>query len=137
MQRIYHRYEVWEDYQNGMYSESRDNRDYRVKQAASILGNSELCLKAMQKVVSDWPIATEYNFSNAGVNRKAWLGQAACNCYAGIHEDETREAWGLMTDCQRNKANEIAHKIIVDWVEKRETVDDEQFSMLNDWGEII
>lgn len=134
MQRIFYPYEQWEDYKNGMYAERKEGRSERVKQAASILGTSKLCRKAMEKVVSDWPIATEYNFSNAGINRKAWLGQAACSCYAGIHEDETREAWGLMTDAQRNKANEIAHQIIMAWVKDRDTVDADQISLLNDWG---
>lgn len=133
MQRIYYRYELWEDYKNGMYAECRDGRAERVRQAAAILGNADLCRRAMEKVVSDWVIATEYNLTNAGVNRKAWLGQAACSCWAGIHEDETREAWGIMTDAQRNKANEIAHEIIMDWVSKRESRDNEQ-TLLNDWG---
>lgn len=134
MQRIFHRYELWEDYKNGMYAECKDGRNERVKQAASILGTAELCRKAMQKVVAEWKIATEYNFSNAGINRKAWLGQAACSCYAGIHEDETREAWGLMTDAQRNKANEIAQQIIVSWVKEQESQDVDQISLMNDWG---
>lgn len=134
MQRIYYRYELWEDYINGMYQECKQGRKERVETAACILGNAELCRKAMEKVVSDWPIATEYNLSNAGVNRKAWLGQAACSCYAGVHEDETREAWGIMTDAQRNMANAIAQEIIVEWVRHRERRDDCQQSLLNDWG---
>ena len=134
MQRIYYRYELWEDYQNGMYAECREGRTERVKQAAAILGNATVCRKAMEKVVFDWVKATEYNLSNASVNRKAWLGQAACACWAGIHEDETREAWGLMTDAQRIKANEIAQEIIVAWVKERENQDVDQISLLNDWG---
>lgn len=134
MQRIYYRYELWEDYKNGMYQECKQDRKERVEKAACILGNAELCRKAMEKVVSEWPIATEYNLSNAGVNRKAWLGQAACSCYAGVHEDETREAWGIMTDAQRNRANAIAQEIIVEWVRQREHGDDCQQSLLNDWG---
>lgn len=120
MQRIYHRYETWEDYQNGMYDECKQGREERVKQAACILGTADICRKAMEKVISEWTIATEYNLTNAGVNRKAWLGQAACSCWAGVHEDETREAWGTMTDAQRIEANAIAQQIISAWVNKRE-----------------
>lgn len=134
MQRIFYHYELWEDYKNGMYAECKEGRSERVKQAASILGTARTCRKAMEKVVSEWTIATEYNLSNAGINRKAWLGQAACACYAGIHEDETREAWGLMTDAQRDKANEIAQQIITAWVKERDGVDENQTSLLNDWG---
>lgn len=137
MERIFYRYELWEDYKNGMYAESKNGRAERVKRAASILGNAELCRKAMEKVVAEWLIATEYNFSNAGINRKAWLGQAACSCWAGIHEDETREAWGLMTDAQRDEANRIAHQIITEWVKKMERTNNEQVTFLNDWGALL
>lgn len=137
MQRIYHPYELWEDYQNGMYEECRQGRKERVEQAAHILGNSDICRKAMQKVVSEWEIATEYNFSNLSVNRKAWLGQAACSCWAGIHEDETREGWGLMTDIQRYEANRIAQQIIDAWCNERESQESNQISLLNDWEGLV
>ena len=120
-----------------MYDESKDGRKERVQQAAHILGTPDICEKAMQKVVSEWTISTEYNLSNAEINRKAWLGQAACSCYAGIHEDETREAWGLMSDEQRVIANKIASSIIKKWLKDRETEEYPQISMFNDWGNIF
>lgn len=137
MERIYHRYEMWEDYQNGMYNESREGRAERVEQAAHILGTPETCTKAMKKVIDEWQICTEYNLSNIGVNRKAWLGQAACSCYAGIHEDETREAWGLMTEQQRVMANRIAQMLIDKWQNEREQKEEPQVSFFDDWGYIV
>lgn len=134
MERIFHHYTLWEDFHAGMYDESKDGRKERVKKAAHILGTPDICQRAMEKVIAEWPISTEYNLSNAEINRKAWLGQAACSCFAGIHEDETREAWGLMTEQQRVKANQIAAKIIREWVQKREREDDPQMDMFNDWG---
>ena len=116
MKRIYHHYNLWEDYHAGMYDEDKRGRKKRVEKAAYILGTPEICKQAMEKVISEWRIATEYNLSNAEINRKAWLGQAACSCYANIHEDETREAWGLMTEQQRIKANQIAASIIKKWL---------------------
>lgn len=133
MERIFHHFDKWEDYHAGMYAESRDGRKERVRKAADILGTPRLCREAMEKVVSEWPIATEYNLSNAEINRKAWLGQAACSCYAGIHEDETREAWGIMTEAQRTEANRIAASIIKTWVAGREQEENPQMIM-NDWG---
>jgi hypothetical protein len=91
----------------------------------------------MEKVIAEWEIATEYNLSNAEINRKAWLGQAACCCYAGVHEDETREAWGLMTDAQRSEANRIAACIIKRWQDEREAEEDPQINMFNDWESIF
>ena len=133
MERIFHHYTKWEDFHAGMYDECRDGRKERVQKAAHILGTPSICRKAMEKVVSEWKIATEYNLSNAEINRKAWLGQAACSCYAGIHEDETREAWGIMTESQRTEANRIAASIIRKWLSDKEHEDLPQM-ILNDWG---
>lgn len=134
MERIFHHYNKWEDYHAGMYAESKECRKERVALAAFILGTPEICTKAMEKVVSEWKNATEYNLSNAEINRKAWLGQAACSCYTGIHEDETREAWGIMTETQRIEANRIAANIIKRWVAEREFQEMPQLTLFNDWG---
>ena len=134
MERIFHHYNKWEDYHAGMYDESKDGRAERVIKAAEILGTPDTCRKAMEKVVAEWKKATEYNLSNAEINRKAWLGQAACCCWAGIHEDETREAWGIMTEAQRIEANAIAASIIRGWLDKREREGNPQISLFNDWG---
>ena len=137
MERIFHHYSKWEDFHAGMSDESKDGRPERVAEAAKILGTPNICRKAMEKVIAEWKIATEYNLSNAGINRKAWLGQAACSCYAGIHEDETREAWGVMTPEQRTEANRIAAEIIKKWLNNAEAEAAQQFSMFNDWGNIF
>lgn len=137
MERIFHHYNKWEDYHAGMYDECKEGRAERVIKAAEILGTPDICRKAMEKVVAEWKIATEYNFSNAEINRKAWLGQAACSCYAGIHEDETREAWGIMTEAQRIEANSIASDIIKKWLDEWEQKENPQISMFNDWGNIF
>ena len=133
MERIFHHYQKREDYHAGMYDESRDGRAERVAGAAKILGTPDLCRTAMEKVIAEWTVATEYNLSNAGINRKAWLGQAACSCYAGIHEDETREAWGLMTNEQRVEANRIAAEIIKKWLSVAEAEMTQQ-TVFDDWG---
>lgn len=137
MKRIFHHYNLWEDYHAHMYDESKEGRKERVQKAAQILGTPEICKEAMQKVIDEWRIATEYNLSNAEINRKAWLGQAACSCYAGVHEDETREAWGIMTEQQRVRANKIAAIIIKKWLSEREDEESGQISMFNDWGNIF
>lgn len=129
MERIFHHYNKWEDFHNGMYDESRDGRKERVLQAVAILGTPEVCRKAMQKVIDEWKIATEYNLSNAEINRRAWLGQAACAIYANIHEDETREAWGYLTIEQRTTANAIATQIIKKWLYEFEKEHSPQLSM--------
>lgn len=137
MERIFHHYNLWEDYHARMYDENKDGRKERVLKAAYILGTPDICREAMEKVVAEWTIATEYNLSNAEINRKAWLGQAACSCYGGVHEDETREAWGIMTEAQRVEANRIAATIIKKWLHKREIEETPQMMLFDDWGNIF
>lgn len=131
MQRIFYHFSLWEDYHNGMYDECKDGRQERVQKAVEILGTPEICRKAMQRVVDEWTIATEYNLSNAEINRKAWLGQACCSIYANVHEDETREAWGLLTDEQRKQANLIAYQIIKKWIDEYERKHSNQISLFD------
>ena len=75
MDRIFHHYMKWEDFHAGMYDESKDGRSERVQEAAKILGTPEICRTAMQKVIDEWKIATEYNPSNA--NLSAVWGRSA------------------------------------------------------------
>lgn len=133
MKRIFHHYNKWEDFHHGMYDEDRESRNERVKLAASILGDPATCEKAMRMVVDTWPVATEFNLSNAGINRRAWLGQACCSIYGGVHEDETREAWGLLTVPQRTTANAIATAVIKEWLHTHDTEHGQQISMFDEW----
>ena len=132
MKRIFHQYQEMEDFKNGMYRENKNDRNERVKRACEILGDKETCRKAMETVVSKWKNATEYNLSNDKINKKAWLGQACCSIYANVHEDETREGWGLLTDNQREQANKIANEIITNWVRRHQG----QISLF-DLGEMV
>ena len=120
MKQIFYHYTVWEDFLHGMYDENKEGRAGRVKLAASILSDTDLLYKAMKRVTDEWKHATEQNLSNPSINHQAFLGQAACCIYAGIHEDETREAWGTLTTEQRKAANLTADKVDYEWRLKRE-----------------
>lgn len=120
MKPIYHHYTKWEDFQNGMYNEDKNGRRERVQKAIQILSNVELCYKSMRMVISQWKYACEQNLSNNIYGHRAFLGQAACNIYAGVHEDETRQAWGLLTDDQRKQANSIADRVYREWLDEHE-----------------
>lgn len=119
IKQVFHHYEEWEDYQCGMYDELNEGRANRVELARSLLSSPELCDRWMHEVKKRWKIASEQVFSNAQINRKAWLGQASCCLFAGVKEDETREAWWLLSDAERNTANDIAQKVINEWENER------------------
>lgn len=115
MKPIYHHYTKWEDFQNGMYNEEKEGRKNRVQKAIQILSDKDLCYKAMRMVSERWKFACEQNLSNDMYGHRSFLGQAACNIYAGVHEDETRQAWGALTDDQRREANKIADLVYAEW----------------------
>jgi hypothetical protein len=116
MKQIYHHFKKWEDYQNGMYAtvNATSGHDLIIK-AVEILGTPTLCRAAMERVVSEWPHATEHNLTNTGLNRRAWLGQAACCIMHKTPESLTKIAWGELSEDQQNKANEIAEYVIEQW----------------------
>ena len=118
MKQVFYHYTLWEDFKNGMYDEIKEGRTTRIEQAIYLLSNTELLYKYMKKVTVEWKYATEQNLTNMSMNHQAFLGQTACNIYAGIKEDETREAWGYLTNKQRYEANKIADLVDYEW--KRE-----------------
>lgn len=125
IERIFHPYWLWEDYLNGMYGkpivnrlETGETQEERLNKVSECLGNEELCRKHMQFVIDNWKYACEYRLSNTSLNRVAWLGQACMNLYAGLKESETKQGWWLMTQEQRDKANEIAKELIHKWEER-------------------
>lgn len=120
MEQKYHPYYEWEDYQSGMYDELKEGREQRIHLAIILLSNCMTLHKFMGEVTIRWKVATETVFTDNKRNKKSWLGQAACCLFAGVKEDETREAWKYLTDEQRNKANATADKIIKEWVGKYE-----------------
>lgn len=124
--QVFHHYEDWEDYKCGMYDELNEGRAGRVELARSLLASPDICGRWMREVKKRWKIAVEQVFSNVNINRKAWLGQAACCLYAGVKEDETRESWWLLTDDERNTANAIAQTVIEEWEDERSSSEPKQ-----------
>ena len=114
IEQIFHRYEKWEDYLSGMYNPSSDEK--QIKKAIELLSNKRLCREYMQKVVAEWPIATEEVLTNPESNGRAWLGQCACFMYGGCHDEETRKAWVLLIPSAQRAANRIADEVIKAWL---------------------
>lgn len=112
-QAFYH-YEKWEDYQSGMYNPAND--EAMINKAVEMLSDETLCREHMERVVSEWPIATAEVLTNPESNGRAWLGQCACFMYAGCHDEETRKAWVLLKPSTQKKANGIADKVIKAWL---------------------
>jgi len=118
MKQKYHHYTEWEDYQNGMWrKETPKNEKDFLDKAIDFTGDHELYGSWMMRVVKEWPNACEQNLTNTNINRRAWVGHAACCLAFGCPEYITREAWGFLTDQQRDDANKQADYAIMTWEE--------------------
>jgi len=116
MKRIWHRYETWEDYQNGMWHLlGKDEEEEFLNSAIIFTGNAELYGSYMMEVIKQWPISCEYNFTCDGLNKQAWVGHAACCIALNCPEYITRQAWRFLTEQQQIDANIQADNAIKKW----------------------
>lgn len=117
MNQVYENYSLWEDYLNGMYNtENIKEKDKKVINAINLLSNDELFTEVMNELIKEWPIATAVNLTNNSINKKAWLGAAACMYFYETNEFLTRIAWNLLDKEIQDKANVAAEKIINDYL---------------------
>ena len=114
MRRIYHPYWVWEDI--GMWRRVwGKEREVFLATAIEFTGNATAYGEAMMQVIDRFPIAAEHNLTDTAQNRQAWIGHAACYLRHELPEDIVREAWGQLTDEQRDAANAVADIAIAEW----------------------
>ena len=118
MKQVFHPYQQWEGFKSGMYEPCKLGRADRVMTAKQLLTNLEALKREMTRVTIEWPIETEHVLTDASISHRAWLGQSACNIYADVKEDETREAWGYLTEKQRREANRVADAVDDLWRER-------------------
>ncbi len=83
--------------------------------ARDLLSDSLEFDKEARDMVFNWPNAAAHNLTNKSINRKAWIGQAACSFACNTPEILTRLAWVELTTDQRIKANNIAQGVIQDY----------------------
>ena len=116
IKQIFHPYEKWEDYKNGMWRKviPSEEADFLTK-AIAFTGDHILYGSWMMKVIVAWPIACEHNLSDCSINREAWVGHAAVSLAIDCPEYITRQAWWKLTEKQQNDANDQADRAIRQW----------------------
>jgi len=112
--RIYHPISKWEEIGAGMWSKS-ENRKADLKKAIEFTGNHRLYGKYMMQVVREWVFSCENSLTNIDINHKAFIGHCAAAKALGLPEDLVRQAWGVLTDEQRQKADMAAERAIRWW----------------------
>jgi hypothetical protein len=119
-EQFYAHYNQWEDYLNGMYCSTSENDNDQINKAKLVLSNPDLFKEILIRLIKKWPISSRVNLTNKSINRRAWLGAAACCFEYGVTEINTRQAWSELNDIQRFNANTIA-EIIINHYEEENT----------------
>jgi hypothetical protein len=116
MERIYHNYKKWEDFNCGFYSTTNTkNKNYLISKVIELFTDSNLTEIYMRKVINEWVYSCEHNLTNMSLNKIAYIGQAACCIYAKVPFYITMNAWNKIDIINRNIADKIAYKIIKEW----------------------
>lgn len=113
-QRVYHPVCMWEEVASNMWG-TVEYRPQFLARAIEFTGDHELYGSYMMRVVKEWPISCENALTDYSLNRKAWIGHAACALGFQCPEDIVREAWRDLTDEQRKMANRQAIAAIGEW----------------------
>ena len=114
LKRIWLPIDAWEEIGHNMWGEVTNRRLF-LQRAVIFTGNHRLYGRYMQRVTLEWPNSCMNALTDYNLNRKAWIGHAACALALRCPEDITRQAWGLLTDEQRILANRQANRAIQSW----------------------
>ena len=112
--RVYHPYELWEEIKFGMWDDVSDEKEW-LEKAILFTGDHKLYGSFMMRVVYEWPISCENALTDYNINRRAWVGHAACALGMGCPEHITRKAWRFLSYEQQYLANEEAGRAIRAW----------------------
>lgn len=116
IKRIHHHWDKWEDYKAGFYNNlSGKEKEGMIEKVVELFSDYELTEKYMGKVIKDWYFSCEQNLTNNGMNKVAYIGQAACCLYANIPATITMEAWSLVPEDKKSQADMIAERKLKEW----------------------
>jgi hypothetical protein len=116
IERLHHSWEKWEDYKAGFYNNvSGKDKQGLIDSAVEMFSSAELTKINMSKVIKRWFFSCEQNLTNNGMNKIAYIGQAACCIYAGVPSTVTMEAWSSVSKENQTIANTIAEEVLKEW----------------------
>jgi hypothetical protein len=116
--RIHYAWYEMEEYRphGGMWiTPPADERNSLIRAAESLMVDTPEFLAACLRATTEWPRSTGVAFTTPGLNRRAWVGHAACFLATGSPEETTRIAWHLLDDGEQYAANDAADTAISAW----------------------
>lgn len=123
MKRIYHPYNLWEDYKAGFYDNvSGESKKQMIEKVVELFCDENLTKENMERVISEWKYSCEHNLTNESLNIIAYIGQGACCLYAGVPSTVTMEAWSKVPQEFQKKADSIAEKTLKKWISQNKKI---------------
>lgn len=94
---------------------SKEEEERVLPLAIEFTGDHRKYGEAMRVVLGVWVVSCEQHLSDKFINRRAWLGHAACSHKFGWSEYLVRRAWGYLSQQQQRLADAEATKNIFLW----------------------
>ena len=117
--RIYHPWNLWEDYNAGFYDNvSGQAKEEKILLAVEMFESAEETVRCMNHVIENWKYSCEQNLTNEAMNKIAYIVQGACCIYGGVPSTATMEAWSRLDKETQEQANRIAFTVAVRWVKE-------------------
>ena len=110
MKRKYHHWEKWECFKAGFYDTTHASNNPQ-EAYRDFLADIPRFEKALQRVLSEWPVSCEQFLTNTHINRIAWLGQASMCIETGV-PSVFRGGFKLLTPAQQELANSAAERTL-------------------------
>lgn len=119
MERIYHPWDMWEDFRHNFYGGMPDiQKDVGPEEYANFLRDLPRFESALQHIITNWKYACEHNLTNENMNRIAYLGQASFALVFGVPGKESCSSFNLLSPEEQEAANAMAQKYLDIWIEK-------------------
>lgn len=118
MKRIkqrFHHFSKWEDYKHGLFDSTCEMYDEKLNLSAELLSNPKQFYEVAKECLKEWKYSAEQNLSDYSINYQAYIGQASCCFNHGAPSYVTIDAWWMITDKQREDANDVANKVFQEW----------------------
>lgn len=116
MKRIYHNYNLWEDFKNGFYDNCKNElKESKIRSVIDMFSSEELTYEYMNRVIDEWVYSCEHNFTNDSINKIAYIGQAACCIYDKVPNLITMYAWKFLSYDIQKRSDLIALETIKKW----------------------
>lgn len=108
IKRIWHNFNLWEDYKNGFYSKNKiEDIPKAIIDIEEFFYRDDLFFHTACEVMHNWKYCIEYNLSNSMCNRVAYLGQVSVNYMYGYPSYFTSKCFSELNPLIKNRANKV------------------------------